>query len=359
MAPRPRKRSRRKLPDYLHERKNSRTGRMYYAYIGPDGKEYGLGTDKVYAIEQAVDANLRRIKTVPSLWARIEKLPLVSEWTSLYRPKLDDLAANTRRSAEVYLRRLESELGAKPITEVTTLDITKIVDSYIEAGQKRSANAFRSRMLYVFQEAEAKGWIEKNPVTVTRPVRVTVQRARLTLESFIAIHAAAGRLDPYIQRSMELALVTAQRREDVASMQFTDIEAGFLHVIQGKTSNRVRIPVALRLDAVGWSIAEVISRCRDDVLSHHVIHHTRHRTKSKPGDKIHIDTISRGFSRARELSGMTCEDPPTFHEIRSLAERLYDDQGINTQSLLGHKDPRSTALYKDRRGAEWIEVKAR
>ncbi|MCS4503314.1 hypothetical protein NYO91_04385 [Arhodomonas aquaeolei] len=59
------------------------------------------------------------------------------------------------------------------------------------------------------------------------------------------------------------------------------------------------------------------------------------------------------------MSGLDWPDhsPPTFHEIRALAEWLYEDQGVNTTALLGHKDPRSTITYKDRRGAEWIEVK--
>lgn len=359
MTPRPRKNARKKLPEHLYERKDKRTGRTYYAYRGPDGKVYGLGTDKTYAIEQAIDANLRRIRSQPELWARIAKLPTVSEWIEVYRPQLDELSDSTRASANVYLRRLEKELGSTPISEITTLHITKIMDAYVELGKKRSANAFRSRMLYVFQAAQAKGWIDNNPVAVTRAQRVKVQRSRLTLDNFLAIHAAAKSLDPYVQHSMELALVTAQRREDIADMQFSAVEEGYLHVVQRKTGNRVRIPTALRLDAVGWSISDVISRCRGNVLSRYIIHHTKARAQSKSGDAVHIDTLSRSFSSARDLVSAEWESPPTFHEIRSLAARLYDDQGINAQALLGHRDPRSTALYKDRRGAEWIEVKVR
>jgi len=47
---------------------------------------------------------------------------------------------------------------------------------------------------------------------------------------------------------------------------------------------------------------------------------------------------------------------PTFHEIRSLSGRLYADQGINAQALLGHKDTKTTSLYLDSRGTEWISV---
>lgn len=78
----------------------------------------------------------------------------------------------------------------------------------------------------------------------------------------------------------------------------------------------------------------------------------------RPRKKSNEDLVdNKGFTRARRLAEVGGEHPPTFHEIRSLAERLYDEQGVNTQALLGHRDPRTTALYKDVRGAEWIKVK--
>lgn len=64
--------------------------------------------------------------------------------------------------------------------------------------------------------------------------------------------------------------------------------------------------------------------------------------------------------RTADLTGITWAEgktPPSFHEIRSLAARLYNDQGIDAQALLGHKSADMTAVYRDTRGAEWTEVK--
>lgn len=36
-----------------------------------------------------------------------------------------------------------------------------------------------------------------------------------------------------------------------------------------------------------------------------------------------------------------------------------NDIGIDAQALLGHKNPDMTAIYRDVRGAEWIEVRTR
>ncbi|MDK1071331.1 integrase, partial [Cronobacter sakazakii] len=69
--------------------------------------------------------------------------------------------------------------------------------------------------------------------------------------------------------------------------------------------------------------------------------------------------ITMNFSKARDKACIEWGDgtPATFHEQRSLAERLYEAQGIDTQKLLGHKSPKETARYHDDRGKEWQEIK--
>ena len=361
MGPRPRSAKRRKLPDYLRERKDRRTGRVYYSYVGPDGREYGLGTDRGYAIEQAIDANLRRLSAPPDLWERIQGTGgrRVSDWIPEYLKHLSrrrEYAHNTRRNIEGYLRLLDAELGRKEIREVSTSDVAEVFWRLAEVGKNRAANACRARWMDVFRTAESVGWIERgtNPVEVTSTVHAPTQRERLTIDAYRAIHAAAADMDPWLQRAMELALVTAQRREDIARMQFGDASEGHLHVVQGKTGKRVRIPLWLRVE--GWSIEDVISRCRDATLSRYMIHHTQPRGNAPPGSSVHKDTISRRFAVARDRTGLEWGSPPTFHEIRSLSLRLHEKTGVNTQSLAGHSDPKTTAVYHDSRGSEWIEV---
>ncbi|MCP0941511.1 integrase, partial [Klebsiella pneumoniae] len=48
--------------------------------------------------------------------------------------------------------------------------------------------------------------------------------------------------------------------------------------------------------------------------------------------------------------------PPSFHEQRSLSERLYREQGIDTQILLGHTSKTMTDRYNDSRGKEWKKL---
>ncbi|CND85552.1 integrase [Yersinia nurmii] len=46
--------------------------------------------------------------------------------------------------------------------------------------------------------------------------------------------------------------------------------------------------------------------------------------------------------------------PTYFPEQRSLAERLYREQGVDTKTLLGHKNQAMTDKYNDDRGKEWL-----
>ena len=70
------------------------------------------------------------------------------------------------------------------------------------------------------------------------------------------------------------------------------------------------------------------------------------------------DTMSRAFADARGAANVawTGKNPPTFHEIRSLSERLYRVQGVDTQALLGHRHARMTEVYADPRQADWTTV---
>ena len=216
------------------------------------------------------------------------------------------------------------------------------------------AQAIRSVMCDVFRESIIEGWSTNNPAESLRDPAPQVKRARLTLEQYQQIQPLIEHA--WAKRGAMLALHTGQRISDVVSIRRADIHDGHVWVQQIKTGNKVAIPLSLTLN--GRSLESVIASCRDDVLSQYVVHYP---TGSKAaGKKVNATQLTREFAAARDKAGIDWGDksPATFHELRSLAERLYNEAGIDTQALLGHKDIRSTQTYKDRRGAEWIMVKS-
>lgn len=361
MAARRRDARRRNWPPNLYE------SRGYYSWRDPrDGRTYGLGRDKRSAFEQAVEANIH----LAGMAGKARLLDrLNSEGDQTWGAWLDrhekilagrKLAENTRRSYKSMLARARRTFEAcDAIDRITTKQIADALDALRDEGKQRQAQAFRSFLKDCFREAMAAGWIEKNPAEITKAERVEVKRARLTFEVFKQVYDRTKLV--WLKNAMALAIVSAQRREDIASALFADVRDGGWWCEQEKTGNKVFLPLDLRLEVFGMSLDDAIKQCRaTGVLSRHLVHQTRPRGNSPPGQPIWIDTISRRFSD--ELAELAIDwgdsAPPTFHEIRSLSERLYAAQGnVDTQALLGHSDPRTTALYHDSRGAEWVRVK--
>lgn len=364
-----RSRSTRGLPANLYERNG------YFSWCNPlNGKEHGLGRDRKDAISQAIEAN-HEIEGTRGKRRLVDKLVAgpdnsMDAFCDLYGGILDARlsAGKIKKSSHdnftQRLKNIRKRWGDRRIDTITTRDVADFLGDWEERGKMRMAQSVRSFLLDMFTVAMAKGWVEANPVAPTKAQSVEVRRARLTLEDFLAIHAVAVRdYAPWLARIMELGLVTGQRREDLATMGPRDVRDGKLWIIPKKTEKhgvRICIPLDLRLQAVNWSVGEVITRCRDKVLSPRFIHHNTFAGRAKPGDGIRPHTISMWFAEARDKTGRAWPEgntPPSFHEIRSLAARLYHEQGINAQTLLGHKSAEMTALYRDVRGAEWVEVK--
>lgn len=383
MAPKPRKPRSKDLPENLYE---MRPG--YFRYLNPLTDDW-ITVGRIPrrdAISQALEANLHLSDQLAAprlidVITRDDKHS-ASAWIDRFEKDIvpkRDLAAVTLRLVKYHGRLVKvSPLGAMIIDRVDIIHIADFLKTYTDRGKHRMALALWSYLKDLFAEAIGAGWIRSkiNPVVHTSTPSARVMRARLKLEEFWKIYEVAGgrEFDPWAQNAFQLAMVSAQRREDLAVVEFKQRDKvkawtadNMLWVTQHKTKARLRIPFGLRLDAVGWSLEEVVARCRDNVVSPFLLHHTVKRTHAKAGSAIHVSTLSRIFSKARDLAGLTWpavdelgnpQTPPTFHEIRSLSARLYEAQGnVDVQILLGHRDPKTTAVYKDSRGTEWQEVK--
>ena len=369
-------------PDGLYERRGG-----YFSWRNPlTGEEIGIGrVPFVEACDQAIEANLhvRELTQKPRLVDRLtgaagrSVTALVEAYDARLQKRVSggELAAVTLKQLRSYGRAVKAAWSARPAESITTLDAAALLAQWKDVGQARSAAGARSYGLDLFRHAEAEGWIPRgtNPFSVTEKITVRVKRARLTFEAFQVIYDAAGKLEPWVQRSMELALVSAQRREDLAVAEFRRqasdstcfVADGMLWVRQqkvaGSSGMQLRIPFELELRVLGWTLGEIIGRCRDDVVSRWLLHHAKGRGKQcQPGDQVWIDTITKGFRRARDRSGLQWpeQDPPTFNELRSLSARLYKDQGnVDVQALLGHTDPATTRIYTDPKGTQWADIK--
>lgn len=373
MAARPRKNNV-KVPN-LYPLFSRKVNKVYWRYKHPvTGKFHSLGTNEAEATAIAIEANARlaeqRTRQVLAISDRIAsskgKSITTNTWLDRYwkiqdeRLAADDIKLNTYKQKAKPVSLLKERVGMKLISAVDVRDVAQILDDYIAAGQPRMAQVIRSVLIDIFKEAQHFGEVPPgyNPALATKQPRRRITRQRLSLEEWQKIFDIADAKHRYMGNAMLLALVTGQRLGDVSSMKFTDVWEDHLHVIQEKTGSKIAIPLSLRLNAIGWSLRDVIARCRDYAVSPYMVHFFRATSQAERGAQVKSNTITMNFSKARDKAEIQWGDgtPATFHEQRSLAERLYETQGIDTQKLLGHKSPNQTARYHDDRGKDWVTI---
>ena len=273
----------------------------------------------------------------------------LGQWSGVYCKIIEGLPVTekTKANRRASLERVLAGLGAgRIISAIRPHDISAFINSVYKTQPPLSKRLLIEAKA-VFNAALNYGWLDRNPAQQVKALPVTVQRNRLTLEQWNLIKAhAEDHQPPWVSRMMVLALVSGQRRSDLVKLKFSDVWDGHLHVEQFKTGAKVALPLSLRLDAIGISLGEAIEACRDYAVGDEYL--LRKHNGCRPGDA----SLSARFEEAREGSIPLCKtgSPVTLHECRSLSERLYRAQGINTMILLGHSTQQMTDLYNDDRG---------
>ena len=373
MAARPRKNNV-SVPN-LYPLYSRKVNKVYWRYKHPvTGKFHALGTNEAEAIAIATEANTRlaeqRTRQILAISDRIAtskgKAITTSTWLDRYqaiqddRLKSGDIRLNTYKQKAKPVSLLRERAGMKLISAVDVRDIAQLLEEYISAGQPRMAQVVRSVLIDVFKEAQHYGEVPPgyNPALATKQPRRKITRQRLSLEEWQKIFDIADASHRYMGNAMLLALVTGQRLGDISRMKFSDIWDDHLHIIQEKTGSKIAIPLSLRLNAINWSLRDVVARCRDYAVSPYLVHFFRSTSQAERGAQVKSNTLTMNFSKARDLAGIDWGEgtPATFHEQRSLSERLYKEQGLDTQKLLGHKTQRQTDRYHDNRGKSWVKV---
>lgn len=373
MAARPRKNNV-SVPN-LYPLYSRKVNKVYWRYKHPvTGKFHSLGTNEAEAIAIATEANTRlaeqRTRQILAISDRIAtskgKAITTSTWLDRYqaiqddRLKSGDIKLNTYKQKAKPVSLLRERAGLKLISAVDVRDIAQLLDEYIAVGQPRMAQVVRSVLIDVFKEAQHYGEVPPgyNPALATKQPRRKITRQRLSLEEWQKIFEIADASHRYMGNAMLLALVTGQRLGDISRMKFSDIWDDHLHVVQEKTGSKIAIPLSLRLNAINWSLRDVVARCRDYAVSPYLVHFFRTTSQAERGAQVKANTLTMNFSKARDLAGIDWGDgsPATFHEQRSLSERLYKEQGIDTRKLLGHKTQQQTDRYHDDQGKDWSKI---
>lgn len=357
MMGRTRQRSRIGWPPNLYPNK---TGFKYRHPVTK--KETRLGTDKAKAFAAAKKLNELLMPAIDLVARVMGTEKTVADAIKVFRA--DDIPGRkwAPKTAEVYesvIRRIETGLGERELATLTVKDCATFIRDVTPSARARQQ--FRLVLGWILACAVEEGWMESNPALATRKFTHERKRARLTIEDYRKIWEKAPE---WVQIAMDLSLLTLLRREDVVSLRFSDARAGSLWVVPSKTegSSGVRLQIA-----IGPELEAVLARARDAVVSPFVVH--RLPEKARPSDKrakarthhtqVLPEQLSRAFADARDAAKITGENPPTFHEIRSLGGALLQESGWTlqqVQALMGHSSETMTKVYLEGHDVPWQAV---
>lgn len=318
------------LPPNLYKRKE-----IFY-YRDPRTKiEYSLGKNKSLAVTETLQANISIYKPKASLVDRINNIKVItfSAWLDDYYDILEkrELKPKSLKDYRSRVAILKKHFPNISINEVTTKDISSFINSY---PKPTMAKLLRSTLSDAFNEAIANGLVSNNPVSITKSPKVKIQRSRLTLEQF---NIAVKNADKQYANIFLLSLLTAQRIGDIVNMKWSDIKDNRLFIKQSKTGAKIAILLDIKLNAVNATLNQVLSNLKNNRAT---ICNTS------------ADSLRYHFNNALPES----ENKPTFHEIRSLSARLYEEEkGAEfAKNILGHKSMAMTDRYLDDRNNDYF-----
>lgn len=271
-------------------------------------------------------------------------------WLNEFRLNLNykKLKKHTIQNKEALIKFLSQKLGAMDIKKISTFDLAEVVNHYIKRGTNSAAKSMYYLLKEIFREAYFNGWIKEDPTFPLKCPKAPVKRSRITFDEFSLILEHTKRnYSPVFYQALILALVTGQRRSDLVNMQRKHIKNGYLFVEQVKNGTMIAIPLNLFCEKLNMTLEYVINK----------ICSGKEYLIELRGAPVRRSVLSVSFSYARDVVFHDVKywkgKPPTFHEIRSLSERVYRQQGIDTNTLLGHKTQQMTDKYNDSRGREW------
>jgi len=126
-------------------------------------------------------------------------------------------------------RLLEKEVsplwGARLVGEITRKDVVKLVDDIAQRGAGTTANRTLANLKAFFSWCEDKVLVDANPCNGTNPPKKEEARDRVLVASEVRLLALAlKRLDWPWRQFFTLALLTGQRREEIAGMRRRELE---------------------------------------------------------------------------------------------------------------------------------------
>jgi integrase len=271
--------------------------------------------------------------------------------------KFDDMHLSRKRESTAYevrrlfVRRALPKLGPKKLADVTRADIVGVLDSMVKEAPV-SANRLNSALHTFYSFAMDRGWCTSSPVAGLKPPTKERDRKRvLEDEELVLVWKAADRLSYPFGPFVKLLILTAARRDEIASMSRSELQLrkSVFHLPEERSKNHE--PHDIHLTRLALDIIDALPK-----------------VESRAGFVFTTNgrNAISGFSKAKLLLDTEIAkigpdmplQPWTFHDFRRSTATGMSELGVFphvVEAVLNHKPQGVAAKYnRDKRRQQQI-----
>lgn len=275
------------------------------------------GTVKEYLYPKKRKQDASRAPTLGTVGAVLRLYYGSPEWSAT--------KDSTKRNRVLYLKELE-RIAEIPIRDLRRRVILQFRDALARNRGTGAANQFIQSTSAFLSWALDREWVEANAAS-----RIGMLPYKpLPAWTKEMTRDAIQKLPAHLSRVVILALFTGQRRSDLCSMKWSDIQGNAIHVTQQKTGTELWIPIhpVLAKALESWPRT-----------SEHILTGVR-------GGAMTVYNVTRSMNDAQERGLL----PKGFnvHGLRKLAAALLAEAGCSTHeiaAITGHKTLKMVEHY--------------
>ena len=288
-----------------------------YYYVSQANKWIGLGKD---------------LSAAKLKWAELENgygAPLLMK--DVIQRYLNEVAINKAPSTyagnKLEAKNLTDVFGMMPPEDVMPEDIYAFMVARGKTSQVR-ANRERSLLSGIMGYACVWGHRKDNPVREVKPFREDPRTRYITDDEFLAVRAIAPTL---VQAMMDLALLTAQRSQDLLALRRNaDAEAGLV-ILQKKTIRTKPVKLLIEWSPELRTAIDTLKALKRPFTSLFLV-------TSQDGNQITESGWKTAWQRTmnKAMEEGVIADRFHFHDIRAKTITDLEMSGRNAQDISGH-----------------------
>jgi integrase len=229
-------------------------------------------------------------------------------------------------SERLLTRHFVKAWGKRDIRQLKKADVAIVINRIVEQGKKTSANSAFAQIRRLFSWAVEQDYLERSPCErMKRPAKSTSRERVLADDEIESIWNASTELGYPFGTVVKLLLLTGQRRDEVASMRWDDLDLEKGLWTQPAESNKSGREHAVPLIPKAISILKSVPLTHDQLVF-------PARGRNNP--------IS-GFSKwKRTLDSLSGTSDWRLHDIRRTVSTGLAELGVRievTERILNHK----------------------